>query len=612
MMAMTMSAQTIFEEDFEGVAINPQTGQGAFPTGWVTYADDLTPHQNVGFLGNSWIVASLQSGGQVAASASRTNENQNCDRWLVTPKLNINLANAQLTFFLGGGSGDAPETTKIMVSTTNNEKASFSEVQTYTNVAMFKSRIVDLSAYENQEIYIAFVNVGNGVYTMLDDIFVGVVPSLSMEMISANVPNYVGQNMDATIGGKIVNTGVENITSFDAYFEVDGVVSATTTVTGINVPYAEEYEFTIDQSFNSSELGSHQVNVFVENINGDESVSIENNTMSGNIMVYDATQTSERTVLLEHFTTGQCRNCPAGDVRIEAAVGNRSDVIWMAHHAGFYTDVMTIPEHEELTVFFGPMGTYAPGIMLDRTHMDPTEPGPVFFPGDPSDISNKINAAKEVPAFGSVEITSANFNAETRELSINVTGMINENFVMDSRRLSVYLVEDSVLAPQAGVQGKKHHMHVMRDAITDVWGEELAEPTFDKSYTFTVPEKFKAHRCKVVAFISNYSQDINNCKVINADQTEYLNAPYVGIEEVGSNVVMNVYPNPAINYAKIEASSAIRDIRIVNALGQEVYVNSSVNAEEVTINTESLSAGMYVVTIKTDDGVAVRRMSVAR
>lgn len=609
-MATTISAQTIFQEDFENV----QASQ--LPAGWVTYGDNLTTSSQVGFLGNAWTVAGLQGGGQVAASASWTNESQAVDRWLITPQMNINVANASLIFIIGGGGGEQmPEHLKIKVSTTDNQKESFTEVADFADISYFEERTVDLSAYEGQDIYIAFVNCGNAIYLMMDEMMVGVLPELAMEMVGVNIPAYSPQNEDVHFGGTIVNKGTSPITSFDAYYTVDGEAQPEATISNINVARNETYDFTIETPFNSNDIGTHEIEVFVTNINGDETVELTNNSMTGSTMVYDASEAYDRTILLEHFTTGKCPNCPSADKRIAQAVSGRDDIIWLAHHAGFYSDEMTIPEDETLTVFYNSgSSTYAPGIMLDRTHLstNPEDPGAVFFPGDPTEITNYMNMAAAIPSFATLDIYSTNFNADSRELTISVSGSIAEAFDMDSPRLSVYLMEDSVLAPQAGVQGKKYHMHVMRDAITDVWGEELTEKNFDKTYTFTMPNKFKAHRCKVVAFISNFSDDVNNRQVINSDQTGYLNAPYVGIDEVGSNVVMNVYPNPTTDYAKIEASSAIRTISIVNTLGQEVYRNNAVNAEEFTIDAQHMNAGMYVVTINTDNGIAVRRMTVAR
>ena len=52
--SVAINAQTIFSEDFNNVATDPETYVGAIPEGWTTYGDNLTNYYQ-GF-SQSWDV----------------------------------------------------------------------------------------------------------------------------------------------------------------------------------------------------------------------------------------------------------------------------------------------------------------------------------------------------------------------------------------------------------------------------------------------------------------------------------------------------------------------------------------------------------------------------
>lgn len=63
----------------------------------------------------------------------------------------------------------------------------------------------------------------------------------------------------------------------------------------------------------------------------------------------------------------------------------------------------------------------------------------------------------------------------------------------------------------------------------------------------------------------------------------------------------NLYPNPASERIRIEAKD-IRKITITNALGQ-VVVSQEINADATTINLSSMAGGLYLITIRTTEGI---------
>lgn len=67
-------------------------------------------------------------------------------------------------------------------------------------------------------------------------------------------------------------------------------------------------------------------------------------------------------------------------------------------------------------------------------------------------------------------------------------------------------------------------------------------------------------------------------------------------------VTMSLYPNPASDNLNIVASSNIRNIRVMNLLGQQVLSIANVGNEFYTLDIAKLNAGIYIVSITDANG----------
>ncbi len=74
---------------------------------------------------------------------------------------------------------------------------------------------------------------------------------------------------------------------------------------------------------------------------------------------------------------------------------------------------------------------------------------------------------------------------------------------------------------------------------------------------------------------------------------------------------ISVYPNPARNFLNIESDILIEHIRLINIQGQTIQ-NTKVNATSVSINTEGLRNGMYLLKVHTESGAFTKRVQVER
>lgn len=618
---MAAHAQTAFSEDFQG---------GSMPTGWTVVADELVNYNGSPYnqFGQSWEVTQVSEDGNFAAiSISYTDpEGNDCDRWLITPAINIPTSGYSLTANIWGRSASYPEKVKVMISTTGTNKTDFTQVldvvmddQHYSTG--WNTVLINLDSYAGQNIYIAFVNHGDGYYTFVDDVNVKMVPANGISVVNAAAPAYSAQGGLCNVALTVRNEGSSPLAAFDIAYTVNGGDEQTLSVAGIDVAPFTTHTCTVPVQM--LDLGVALVNITVSNPNNDTDADESDNSTSCETNVYDPASVTDRNTVLEHFTTARCVNCPAAHERLETAVqGRENRVIWIAHHVGYYTDDMTINESNQMITFYNDGGnTYAPAVMLDRDNGNATseDPGPVFFPDN--DVDDHITNAIAAPALVAVNITDVNYDAQSRQLSLTVSGNFVGDMTFDSPRLSVYIMQDDIWGSQTGATGKYQHNHVIRGCITDVWGDATAitnttaGSTFSKTYTYTLPTKFNAKNCWLAAFVSNYSSDVNNCRIANGAKTGYIlngEDPTTGIGDVQANMKVVTYPNPTTEMAYVSTEGTIRSYEMVDAMGRKVMAQENVNADILELNVSNLSAGIYFITVTTDKGVATQRLNVTK
>jgi hypothetical protein len=81
------------------------------------------------------------------------------------------------------------------------------------------------------------------------------------------------------------------------------------------------------------------------------------------------------------------------------------------------------------------------------------------------------------------------------------------------------------------------------------------------------------------------------------------------IDELGATNA-RIYPNPATNNVTIEANGMNR-ITVINAVGQVVY-DVEMDNNNTQLNVATFEAGVYVVRINTENGVATKRLTIVR
>lgn len=421
-----------------------------------------------------------------------------------------------------------------------------------------------------------------------------------------DIPWYCVLTGTISVSGTIINNS-PSLTSFDVTYKIDDGAYVDDYTVACNATLLEIVPFTHDIPASFSTNGNHTITVMVKNPNGIAD-NEDNNSMSAS--VYAFTEGAQRKVLMEHFTTAQCPNCPAAITNLTNCLNTRPNVIWISHHAGYYTDEYTIPLNSSMLIFYNSGSTYAPAIMLDRTYIDFTDvdaTGPVFFPSSytPSVIDEMLSR----PAFVSVNIEGS-ISADNI-VNVTISGEFAINVPNDNLRLSLYIIEEGLSGYQSGGGSNYPHNHVVRAAISAPFGDDGVITssnqgnTYSKTYTFSINEnEWVPENCRLVAFVNNYDpSDVNNCEILNSE-IKSISELSSGIDENEWNNVV-VYPNPATDYLNISCVQ-MNKIEIVNALGQVVYSNSIVN-NDFTVDLTSYSKGFYFIRLSGDNGTVIKK-----
>lgn len=328
-------------------------------------------------------------------------------------------------------------------------------------------------------------------------------------------------------------------------------------------------------------------------------------------------------VLMETFTSQYCSQCPQGHTYEEGAYeGLENRVAWVSHHAGFQNDDYTIPASTQLETLYGG-STYAPAIMFDRDRMYSTssDPGPVHYVGDSYSMHQQLSRATSVADNIVLGFTNISYNPSSRTLQATVDGYFIADHSIDNPRLTVYLVEDSLIGAQSygtGSHSNYRHDHVLRACLTDSWGDNVfiatsASSSFTKTVSYTLPANMRPDKCYLVAFVCNHGSAITDRKVhnttksgyITTDQGQALQADDIRLH----SCQLSLRPNPASEVVYVSAQSPIRHYTVTDMTGRTV-MQGSTHADMLELHVSHLRAGIYIVRVTTANGSATARMVV--
>ena len=199
-----------------------------------------------------------------------------------------------------------------------------------------------------------------------------------------------------------------------------------------------------------------------------------------------------RNVLLEEITGRNCSACPGGHKAANGIVAKNPDRVWAVNvHAGGYSpqtapNLNTTPGATIMNAFG--VESFPTGI-LNRSDI------PANYNKWETAAKTQLAQVAECNVAGQVAL-----NKITRTAKITVEVYYTGDSKETTNYLTVMMLQDSILGSQEGasfnssqiVNGIYCHMHVLRDIITETWGDEITQTTagtlVTKEYNYEIPE----------------------------------------------------------------------------------------------------------------------------
>lgn len=274
-----------------------------------------------------------------------------------------------------------------------------------------------------------------------------------------------------------------------------------------------------------------------------------------------STEVEKRNVLIEEFTGVGCGYCPDGHARANAICAQYEGHAWAINiHAGGYatgsgyetTDGNAIHNEYQSEIEGYPCGVVNRGSVQDRGQWAATA---ATVRGQDS----PVNIA-----------ATATIDPMTRELNVNVEVYYTGSQSVTTNYLNVALVQNNIIGPQSNygsqVQGYPYnqdyvlpdgsyrHMHMLRDMITDPWGDAITSLTagtfYEMSYTYSLPASIGAvpigdfADLEIIVFMNeNHRKVITACK---ADVTVLPGAFVTGFEVQNSDCSLEYQPSVSV------------------------------------------------------------------
>ena len=272
-----------------------------------------------------------------------------------------------------------------------------------------------------------------------------------------------------------------------------------------------------------------------------------------------------RKYLIEHFTGDECGYCPYGMYSIvEYTQQTSTPCIWVSHHYGYNQDEYTISESAKIGSACGVQG--APSMAMNRTKVMGTSiafhPGYLVEDGMAEIITSKCETTAEASV-----VIDHTYNTETRELNVTVSGQV-ANTEVTEYLLTVLIKENGLIGKQADyywswkTNGWKEFMHpsVARDLLSSTQlGDtvKVENQAYSQTYTYSVPEKWVAENCCVVAYITPLSKK----PVINAEETPLVAGTTGGAEYLPFAITESKEPTNAskLSFSAVELSKPSDD-----------------------------------------------------
>lgn len=346
------------------------------------------------------------------------------------------------------------------------------------------------------------------------------------------------------------NVGTSTLTSCTITYSVDGTVQKIHNWTGNLATYANTTVTGV--KVGSSTVGSHNITAVVSNPNGSTDPTSSNNSTIVPFIIFPS---QTQPLIQESFETS--------GIPSTWLIGNGGDpTTWMNANVGYNSSKST-----KLSFINSPAGD------IDYLVLDPQSFAGSSTPSLSFDVSYAMQTSTTNDKLEVDVSTNCGLQWLPRYAKVGATLSTNG---------TTYFTSEYV--PSSATQ----------------WRHE------------TVSLSSYANNSDVLIRFKGTSAAGNDVYIDNVN----IQAP-LGIDEATNISSVTIFPNPMTNSATVNfdlAEPSKVSISLINELGQTVINselgNLSTGSQNYSLNTESLSDGLYFLTIKTATGITTRKVSV--
>lgn len=604
--------QIAFSENFDG--------SSSIPSGWGQYnLDGLTPiNSEVGTAG--WIAYpnSIVGSGNVMLSTSSYNPAGTSNDWLISPMVSIPASGYKLYYDVIALDQSNPDGYEVYISSMGNSVSSFIGSPIYSENAApssFTERIIDLSTYAGQSVYIAFRNNSNDQYFLfLDNVVVRKLQQNDVILENCTLNRYSMTNTDNTLSMSITNNGANAISSVTVDWN-DGTAHSQTI--SVSIAPGETQTVQHPTSVNYSTVVGKTISITISQVNSMTDPTSSNNSTT--VKFNTISSKPPKQVVFEEGTGTWCQACVRGAVAMEFMHANHPDFIGIAVHN---QDPMVVAAYDN-----GISSTlsFYPGANIDRTILASSV--------DNNTFESAYNDRKDLVAPAEID---AMVSGTGSGVTLDVSTTFRSVFTGAGYRLAAVIIEDSIIGNSSGYDQHNAYSGGGWGPLTDVNGlDYTALPSIipHETYKFnhvsrailgtysgapgSVPSSIADGQ--VITYSFNYTIpstsnrenmraailliDHENGQIVNAKEVELSES--AGQSVLISDIDLNVYPNPITEHVSVSfyAENENYSITISDITGKVIFtrIYSNLTGNQlIDIPTNEIVPGNYLLEVSTN------------
>ena len=499
-----------------------------------------------------------------------------------------NLNNAQLSSTIGiATSSDNGATWNTGWSKTYSEAASSGQYninETFKTADMGKSNVLFCLFYQGNTYNFNkwyFDNIS--IFTLSDE-------GADIQLSSIDVNNVI-QSGDIEISFTADNISKEEITSFEASYEIEGHDIVTETFNTTIAPNQKQ-KVTFKKSVNLVP-GTHEIKVNIISVNGEEDANADNNILSKEIRTF--IKSIARTTMIEHFSSSTCQPCVEVDNTMtsltESNEGNYTYVKYPWNYPGV-GDKYYIEDCSVRGAYYEVSGV--PTIIFDGTTTT-KQPKQSYF-------DNSYATPAYIKIIGGYEIEGNNITVKA-----TITPYID---ITDVKLFMT--VNEKTTTGNVGTNGLEEFHHVLMCMLTGSEGLDTSfyagqRQQYEFVYDMSTTNVEEMEDLEVAVWIQSYvTKEVHNSATLTEgfkeDDEEFENI----IEEQISSV--QIYPNPVNDRLYIEAETEIEEVMVYDIYGRHQVTETASHRGDLSIDLSDLKSGIYFVKINTEKGNIVKRI----